>query len=493
MSPALWIAAALALALGAGLRLVDLEHNPPGMWQDEASTAVDALSIMRTGKDRSGRPWPVISPSFGDYPLAGYRYALIPVIKTLGLSIGTHRLVSAIAGTLLLLAAALLVRGRLGDHAALGALLSGAITPTWIHYSRYGSEAMLLPACLALGALFAEKARREERPRWLYASAVALGASAYTYHAVKLMLPLWGLALLWLEWSTVRAFFHKNKWSVLGPVGLLLLLVLPAVSAALSPEGMARANQVAVWNDRPLPEALATSLKNYLSFFEPAFLFERASIYTAMSFPVLGAYSVFDAPFIVLGGVLALWRRRQDRFYGFVLLWLLIGPLPGAIGSDAHNCGRVVGWLPALPMLAAIGFGATLQGLLRLPRIGRALTLLPLAAAYLYVALGTVDRVMLVYPHVADIAWQFEPNRALVAAREQRRGRRVIVSPAFQMAELFARFHLDWVPWTLGTRGVVGPGEIYAAPADKVPVRGAVVTEIKDHDGKVKARVFVSE
>ncbi len=463
------------------------------MWQDEASTAVDALSIMRTGKDRSGRAWPVISQSFGDYPLAGYRYALIPVIKTLGLSIGTHRLVSAIAGTVLLLACALLVRGRLGDRAALGALLSGAITPTWIHYSRYGSEAMLLPACLALGALCAEKARREERAPWLYASAIALGASAYTYHAVKLMLTLWGLALLWLEWPYLRSLFHKNKWSVLGPVLLLILLGLPAAQAALSPEGMARANQVAVWNDRPLPEALATAVHNYLSFFEPAFLFERASIYTAMSFPGLGAYSLFDAPFILLGALLALWRLRDDRFYGFVLLWLLIGPIPGAIGSDAHNCGRVVGWLPALPMLAAIGFGAALSRLLRLPRLGRGLALLPLGAAYLYVALGTVDRVMLVYPHIADIAWQFEPNRALVAARQQRGDRRVIVSPAFQMAELFAKFHLDGVPWSVGTRGVVGPGEIYAAPADKVAVRGTVVTEIKDHDGKVKARVFLSE
>jgi 4-amino-4-deoxy-L-arabinose transferase-like glycosyltransferase len=463
------------------------------MWQDEASTAVDALSIMRTGKDRSGQPWPVISPSFGDYPLAGYRYALIPVIKTLGLSIGTHRLVSAIAGTVLLLACALLVRGRLGDRAALGALLSGAITPTWIHYSRYGSEAMLLPACLALGVLFAEKARRSERPGWLYASALALGASAYTYHAVKLMLPLWGLALLWLEWPYVRALFHKNKWSVLGPVALLIALGLPAASAALSPEGMARANQVAVWNDHPLSEALAIALKNYLSFFEPAFLFERASIYTAMSFPGLGAYSLLDAPFIPLGAVLALWRRGVDRFYGFVLLWLLIGPIPGAIGSDAHNCGRVVGWLPALPMLAAIGFGAVLGALLRLGRLGRALTLLPLAAVYLYVALGTVHRVMVVYPRTADIAWQFEPNRALVAAREQRGDRRVIVSPAFQMAELFAKFHLDGVPWSLGSRGVVAPDEIYAAPADKVPVRGVVLTEIKDHDGKVKARVFLSE
>ena len=59
-------------------------------------------------------------------------------------------------------------------------------------FSRCGSEAILLPLFLLLGfALF-----ELQRVYLLLFGAISLAASAYTYHAVKLVLPLWILGWL---------------------------------------------------------------------------------------------------------------------------------------------------------------------------------------------------------------------------------------------------------------------------------------------------------
>src|SRR5215203_5246140 len=74
-----------AIAIGILLRTWRWNEIPPGLNQDEASTAYDAYSLFRFGVDRHGFHLPVVLVSWGSgmYALASYVEA--PFIGLFGL------------------------------------------------------------------------------------------------------------------------------------------------------------------------------------------------------------------------------------------------------------------------------------------------------------------------------------------------------------------------------------------------------------------------
>ncbi|KKU78425.1 MAG: Glycosyl transferase family 39, partial [Candidatus Amesbacteria bacterium GW2011_GWA2_47_70] len=83
------------LILASVLRLYKLSSYPAGLNADEAALGYNAYSLMLTGRDEHGHPWPVNLESFGDFKPAGYAYLLIPFIKVFGLTELAVRLPSA--------------------------------------------------------------------------------------------------------------------------------------------------------------------------------------------------------------------------------------------------------------------------------------------------------------------------------------------------------------------------------------------------------------
>ena len=55
------------LTLATFLRLYRLKDNPAGFFCDEASIGYNAYSILTTGKDEWGQPWPLFFRAFGEY------------------------------------------------------------------------------------------------------------------------------------------------------------------------------------------------------------------------------------------------------------------------------------------------------------------------------------------------------------------------------------------------------------------------------------------
>ena len=73
------------LLVAASLRLVALSTNPPSTYWDETSLGYDAYSLLKTGKDYHGNPFPILAfPSFGDYKPSLYFYAIVPFMAVLG-------------------------------------------------------------------------------------------------------------------------------------------------------------------------------------------------------------------------------------------------------------------------------------------------------------------------------------------------------------------------------------------------------------------------
>ena len=499
------LAVTVPLALGAAVRLLDLESNPPGLWQDEASTGLDAYLLWHTGRDQRGEWLPIIAASFGDYPLAGYRYLAAPIVGIFGLTPGNERLIAAVFGTLLLLAAFVAMRMRTTPLAAWGTLIAGALCPTWIHFSRYGSEAILLPFALTAGWVLIELERPGVRRACVWLGAAVLASAAYTYHAVKLVLPLWMIAFLLFQTPRVRTLWQQARLHLVGPAILFSVLVAPSVIVAFTPAGMARGNTVLATTHFEGWDIVRVMVDHYLSYFDPRMLFLRGGPHVVQSVPGLGLWNLVDLPFMVVGFV-AMARGQVDRRFGaFLLFWFLLGPLPGGISSEAQNVGRVIGWLPAPQMLSGLGFGVVATRIGRAFRSGSAarkvaggLVAVGLATAYGWTTRRVYHRTLVYYPRIAKREWQFEISEALRCAQEQRTNETVLVSPSFQVASVFARYHFvelekrETRMWRLAETPEVRPGQLYAFPKSRpLPQKGKEICRIMDpRSGEAVAYVY---
>src|SRR5208337_5019255 len=98
----------IALIAGVGLRVARLGSVPLGFDQDEACSAYDAYSILKTGRDHHGNFLPLALQAFNDYRMALFGYSLIPVIGLFGLKPAVVRLGAAIWGGVDLAAVTLL-------------------------------------------------------------------------------------------------------------------------------------------------------------------------------------------------------------------------------------------------------------------------------------------------------------------------------------------------------------------------------------------------
>ncbi|MCA9548670.1 MAG: hypothetical protein KC933_01460 [Myxococcales bacterium] len=497
------------LAVAAFLRFSDLETNPPGLWQDEASTGLDAYLLWTTGKDRAGEAFPIIARSFGDYPLAGYRYLSAPIVGLLGLTTGHERLVAAIFGTLLVLAAFWAARQRLGRGPALFAALSATFAPTWLHFSRFGSEAILLPACLTLGWALVDWGRAEGRRAGLWLGAAWLAAAAYTYHAAKVFLPLWLLGFLVLEWPLIKALWSgRQRHHVVGPALVFTLGVLPSFVVALSEGGMARQQQVLAWYAHEGITLVRVMVGNYLSYFDPGMLFVRGGPAVAQSIPGLGRWNLVELPLMVVGLGTLLLRTPDRRVAGFLLYWFLIGPLPGGLTYESHNMGRAIGWIPAPQIISGLGgfviarwaWGRMLEaGAVWRRGLGVA-TLLAMVGGWGATAYAVWWCTLVRYPMITERDWQFEIARSMQCALDQRKDETLIISPQFQVASVFAEFVFAQPDraagqriWRLGTRTVVSPGELYVFPRRGEPPKGKEVCTIKNQvTGQIVSQVYAA-
>src|SRR5258706_13371060 len=107
------------MGLGSFLRLYNLSNSPSGLNADEAALGYNAYSLIQTGRDEHGHPWPINFESFGDFKPALYGYILIPFVKTLGLTPLAVRLPSALAGIFSLLIIYLFVKEIFPEEVAL--------------------------------------------------------------------------------------------------------------------------------------------------------------------------------------------------------------------------------------------------------------------------------------------------------------------------------------------------------------------------------------
>jgi predicted membrane-bound mannosyltransferase len=212
----------LVLLIGVLVRVGKFPALPPGLNQDEASSAYESYSLAETGKDRWGNTLPVYFPGWGSGQNVLLSYLTVPVVKTFGLTIFTARAVSLGLGllTLPLLFFCLRPLGRF--PALLGTFLL-AVVPWHFMLSRWALESNLVPFFMLLGCTTLSQALITQRRRWIIPSLLPFAVCLYAYGTTALVLPFLLGILLLLSFHQLKA--QRGSW--LWALGIFMLVATP--------------------------------------------------------------------------------------------------------------------------------------------------------------------------------------------------------------------------------------------------------------------------
>ncbi len=349
----------IALVVLAGsLRLVDLDRNPPELFEDELSGVVSAWSIATTGHDvgRTVLPFMVTRLELKQ-PI--YFLATVPFQAVLGngtLAVRLPAVLFGVASTLLIVW--LLVILRAGRRVALLGGILFAISPWAIHYARAGWEpAAFLPFTLAgTGLLWLGL---QQHRRWTtIAAAAVLAFGAYTYHPALLMHVVLAVTVTVIQARSLQ----RSDLANLGiGAAVAILILVPYGVAIQDPLFLQRTRALSVFRYGVTSDALRLAWGDFWAQWSPAYLIGGAAPNPRIN-PGILVYA-WTVPFLVLGlDRLAHRRRREDLL---LLAWLILGALPAAISDDrtTPHAARGLAALPALVMITAIGLGRAVRWL----------------------------------------------------------------------------------------------------------------------------------
>jgi hypothetical protein len=290
--------------------------------------------------------------------------------------------------------------------------------------------------------------------------------------------------------------------------------------------------------DHPLALAARTAVDAYIGHFNPTFLFTSGDAQPRHHGTDSGQLYLWDAIPIV-AGVATILSHRRNPAHAAIGLWLLVGPVPASLATEAPHAVRTIVMLPAWYLVGAIGVTALWRRIRQasthatstsrtslgtLPRrigpavaVAYAAMLAPTAAYY-------ADASRRYYAAEYASYWldgvleAFAEAQARVGAGEFRR---VIIPPNDATVYLHALWSTQYDPARFlsfggtGQRGTLGRGSLrfdpfemrgvdwFAEPADPstlyayvvtpgrtIPPRARIVREIRDRAGDVRVLLF---
>jgi len=464
-----WLA---AVAVTAWALLHQLTTIPDGCYHDEVSIGFNARSILKTGADQYGVPFPLYYLGIGDWKGPLPLYAMVLSVAVFGNTVQALRLPGVLFATGMAVLLAACIR-RLTGNRALGRWL--AVASLWIPsiflYARSGiAEPASFPFFTTLAIFAVLRFELQPARGRAVAAGALLGLAAYAYPAARLFSPLIsiGAVICFALYAPTRRFI----WTVIA-------------------SGLAAATPMAVFVVRH-PDALLVRLQGMSIFGSGAPAEQVAEVFFRNYFSQLGFDFLFrfgqknhshwhniGTGFIALWmmvplvlGLLVLVRGGRRTFYRFLLIALLAAPIPASFTTDdVPHPNRIMHMVPILVLIAALGA----QHLLARLRPSRSWV----AALLLVMALeagGMARQYFLEYPRVWDQdnpgGWDHGRGAALRLAFSLRRhGERLYFpGPFFEMDGMFIGYWGKLDPMDMRLHGPAGsgvfPSEAAAAAAN---------------------------
>ncbi len=349
------------LLVGALLRLLAIQHTPPGLWIDEAFNGTDALRALATGR------FEVF------YPANNGREGLFINLQAFSIFLFRDVLhwsqwpepwmlrgVSAVLGTLTLAAFYPLARRLLSARESMLALFFLATGFWHVAFSRVGFRAIAAPLFLCLGFYFLLAFAAELHGRFgkaLLFSALAgaaCGAGLHTYIAFR---PVPALAAIVLLAAVRRERFARIAWVTAAFAAGFLVLAYPLLAYFVSHPGafLKRGDSIAVWSEAsPIKGFLWACAATAQMFFLEGDANWRHNAYKAPQF------SFLLAPCVLAGLIrLALdlfsrgFRRRRAALIFGLLLATGLAPILAVEG--APHALRALQMVVPLTIAAGLG------------------------------------------------------------------------------------------------------------------------------------------
>ena len=335
------LAVAAAVLAVVALYVARLGSNPPGPYLDEASIGYNAWTIAHFGVDQYGNHFPLFFVDFGDYKGPVATYLTVPFAWLWGNTLAAVRAPSVLAGIAVGIVAGLLAfRLTRSRGVALIAVLFTAVQPWLFLQSHTMMEGnVLLVLCVVLACWFvAEAIARRRGDRWWSAAGIALGAAVYAYSMGRLLTLLLAAAVI----VTCFRFGRSAMLRFLFPVAIAYVVLLAATLA--NPSVLfARAQVVSLFSDHPtLLTAIGRFFANYVSFFSPGFLLVSGDGNYRQTTGFGGVIVAATLPLMV-AGLVRLGLRWREPYSRFIVLGLLLSPVPAAVTLVAPHALRGAG------------------------------------------------------------------------------------------------------------------------------------------------------
>lgn len=321
-------------------RLYRVGDIPVSVYWDEASIGYNAYSISQTGLDEWGKFLPIHFRAFGEFKLPVYIYSTVPFVKLFGLNEITVRLPTVLFSLGVLLLTFILARRLSGDEkVALLCAFFLIISPWFFIFSRTGYEATAGLMFYLLGIyLFLNK-----KSSWyIFFSVLSFILSAYSYNSFRIIIPITLPTLIFVGLDN----FKKIKvLPLILSVIIVILSLIPVFRLYKYDSGTLRFQAVGA--------APTTFFKNYLSHFDPNFLFISGDQNLRSQQAGFGQLYSIDL-FLLPLGLLYIISRKSKLAY-LVVFITLISPIPASITKESPHALRTISILPFISMISAYG------------------------------------------------------------------------------------------------------------------------------------------
>ncbi len=335
-------------------RLYKITEIPPSVYWDEASIGYNAYSVLQSGKDEWGRLYPLDFEAFGEYKLPIYIYATAFTAGIFGLNELAVRLPAVLFSLGVVLMSFLLAR-KLTKDTKVGLLTAFFITISqWFFIvSRTGFEATAGLLFFTAGIYFFISAL-EGQKGLLVLSVISFVLTLYSYNSFLIISPLTLLILSAVYFKQLSLYIRRNLILFLFCLIIIITGGLGIVNSVSSGR-ISRLDEVGIsgaYNHRKY-QTLITVGKNYLSHFNPQFLFFTGDENGRSQLPGAGQLNLIYLPLFVLGLVYIFKQRKRE--YLLLLFLLLIAPIPASITRESPHALRSLSVVPFIALISSLG------------------------------------------------------------------------------------------------------------------------------------------
>ncbi len=452
------------------LRFTHLSQYPVSLNLDEVAIGYNAYSILKTGQDEYGTPFPIAFRSHDDYKAPLYIYLTSLSMALIGFSKFAVRFPSALFGTLTIPLLYLFLRqlkfpSPTYRHLPLLASFLLCISPWHITFSRAALETNLAVFFNLFG--FWMLYRGLSQPRSFILATLAFTASLYTYHSSKIFLP----PMLFIFFLLHHRPIIKHYRIALSSFLLLGLLSLPLILFSLTSSGQLRfqgtsvfstPNQVEINRDQAFSliqdhhllqaklfhnrylAGTFTLLQGYFTHFYFDFLFLGISGPPQNHTPNVGLLYLWTLPFILAGFYFLI--RHRLPISKFLIFWILLAPMASAFTWDVPSATRTEIILPTFQIATALAICHLF--ILASSRIRFLVTgLLILTITFFF--FHFLHNYFYIAPIIHAQSWQYGYQQAVEYTKaHQHEYSKIIVSTNLHQPQNFWAFYTQYDPHT---------------------------------------------